>query len=111
MALLPRNRYLRVALIAAAVSVGINSLNIVADWYAVSPHGNDAVLWIGLFLVFPWLIALAAVPVSLIVALFRRPRKVALIVCLGCLVYLVIGFGCFNIGSRVRMHAFGKLAE
>jgi hypothetical protein len=106
------NPFLRAALIAAAVSLCVNGLFVAVEWYAVSPHGSEAGLfWGSLVVVVGLLIALAGVPVSLIAAVSSKARRSALLACLCCLAYLLVGVGCIRIGDRVRMHAFHGLAE
>jgi hypothetical protein len=101
----------RVVLVTAAAATALNGLIIVAQYSAVSANGSDILLWYTIPLAAPLLIALLAVVISLPFFLFRAKRKEAIELFAGAAVYLVIGFGCGAIGSKVRIHGFERLAD
>ncbi|HDZ69119.1 MAG TPA: hypothetical protein ENH43_01715 [Phycisphaerales bacterium] len=93
------------------VSLMLNSFDIYANYQAVSPNGSNELLWSAMFLVIPLLVAVLLVPVSLVGTIFKRSRRVSILVILSCLVYFATAIACFRIGGKVRMSAFHKLAE
>jgi len=64
-------------------------------------------------LLIPFLFVLAVVPFSFVLLIFRKTRRPALIALLSAITFLVAAIGIFrvDIGGRVRMHGFHKLAE
>jgi hypothetical protein len=99
-----------VVLVTALAATALNSLVILAHYYAVSANGSDILLWYTVLLVFPLLIALVAVVMSLPFFLFRSKRKEATYVFVAAVVYLAIGILCISIGSVVRIRGFERLA-
>lgn len=98
---------------SACLSLGLNGLlNLLIDWFAVSPYGHGAGF---LFLVPAYvlgpliLLALLGVPVSVIAIPFRRTRKTATIVLLSCVIYLV-GSLSLRLGAAVRWAGFERQA-
>lgn len=106
-----RRSLIRVVLVTALAATALNSLVIVAHYYAVSANGSDIVLWYTLPLIFPLVAALFLVVTSLPLFLLRSKRKEAIDVFAGAAVYLVIGILCISIGSKVRMRGFERLVD
>ena len=105
------NSYLRALVLGATISALINSVFIIADWWAVSAHGSSAVLWLVLILVFPLIGSLLLFPISLLLAISKRIRKRALQTTIFLLIYFVIGILSLRAGNYVRMSAFERLAD
>ena len=106
-----RRSLMRVVLVTALAATAINSLFIIAQYQAVSPHGSVMLLWYTVILVFPLAIALLAVVASLLLLPFRARRKEAAKLLTGAAVYLAIGILCVSIGSKVRIRGFERLVE
>jgi hypothetical protein len=85
----------------------------VVNWYAVSPigYGGQTVLFFFAWAVLPLLLAFPALPVSVIVLVFKKVRKAAFIILLASVVYLVVGMPAFRIGRAVRMAGFERQAD
>jgi hypothetical protein len=101
----------RILIIAFAVSLGVNGLFILANWYAVSAFGAEAALWFVGLLVFPLSVSLLCVPIGAIGLIFKKTRKLAATFSLACLIYFAVGVMCIKIGGEVRMWAFHGLAK
>lgn len=97
-------------LISVGIAVFMNSFFIAAQWWATSPYGSQGVLWFSMLLVFPLILSVALIPISLILCLFPRIRRHFIIIGLSCAVYFLIGIVCMNIGGKTRMNAFYKLS-
>jgi hypothetical protein len=98
--------------IVAVCSVLLNSLRVLAEWIVVSPRGTDELLWTAeMNLFFLFLLALAVVPVSVILLIFRKTRKTALYGLSAGVIYLFIAIAAPLISDQVRMRGFYKLAE
>ena len=108
---MPKNRYWRALVLGTLVSAFVNSAFILAEWWAVSPHGSEAGLWLVIILVFPMLAAILALPVSLLLTVSRSTRKWACQVALFALPYAIIALVSIRGAGRLRMHAFEQLAE
>jgi ABC-type transport system involved in multi-copper enzyme maturation permease subunit len=106
-----RRSLIPVVLVTALAATALNSLVLLAHYYAVSANGSDILLWYTVPLVFPLLIALVAVVMSLPFFLFRSKRKEATYVFAAAAVYLAIGILCISIGSVVRIRGFERLAD
>lgn len=92
-------------------SAFLNGFDVFAQWFSVSRNGSDTCLWMEMFLILPLLLIFVTVPVSVILLIFRKTRRVALFTLLASLIYPVVAIGMFRIGDWVRMHGFHKLAE
>jgi ABC-type transport system involved in multi-copper enzyme maturation permease subunit len=102
---------IRAVLVTALTATALNSLVIVAHYYAVSANGSDILLWYTVPLMLPLLIALVAIVISLPFFLIRSKRKEAISLFSVAGVYLAFGILCLSIGSKVRMRGFERLAD
>ena len=101
-------------LTSAVMSVVINGLFALGNWYAVSTigYGGSIILMAGTLLaVLLLLAAVAAVPASLISLLFQRWRKPGTIFLTASVVYLLIGFPAMGAGGTIRMTGFKQQTE
>lgn len=87
-----------------------NGYDILANYLAVSKYGDEKYLWYSMLLVIPALAFLLLIPISLVSLLFKRIRKIAFIVLIASILYLIIGFYCGRIGGRVRIYEFKQFA-
>ncbi len=83
----------------------------VADWLAVSSHGNSGFLDLSLLFVFVALAAFIAFIVSLVGLIFIRIRRFSALLALCSAAYLVALFVSMRVGEYIRMNAFHQLAE
>ena len=108
-------RFARHALISLAVvlliALLLNSYDIYVQHRGVAPDGDELVLFSTIYLVIPLLLALASILFSLPFLFFKTTRRVAVIVLLSGITYLIGAKVCFRIGSHIRMQAFQRLAE
>jgi hypothetical protein len=111
MKLFENREFRNLCILAVMVSVSINSMFIIAEWYAVTPFGSDAGLWLSIFLVFPLLAVFLLGLFCIILTIFKRIRRIALTIILFCSIYFIVAFICMQIGEKIRMHAFHKLAQ
>jgi len=98
--------------IAAAVSLVVHGATVLIEWYAVSPigYGGVALLFLVPFAVFPLLLALLAIPLSLFALPFKRLRRPALTLLVCCPIYVLPGLGAIRLADAVRITAFHRLA-
>jgi hypothetical protein len=105
------NKLLVSMAVAAALSAILNSIFIIANWYAVTPNGSDSGLWYSsiLGLIFIGLCVLTPLP---LIGLFSKRLRNHSIRALGFIaIYSLIAVICIDIGDRVRMHGFKMLAK
>jgi len=95
----------------SVVSVCINSIFVLAHWWAVSPHGSSFGLHLAVMLAVPILAAVLAVPISLLMAIPRNTRKRALYIAAFALAYAAVGVAAVRFSRDLRTHAFFELAE
>jgi len=103
-------RIKRTLLLSAPIVLILNGFFVAAQWWAVSPNGSEAILWLSILLIFPLIFSLAMIPVAILLSFFTKIRRYAFRIGISCAVYFLIGIVCINIGQRVRMNAFHKLA-
>ena len=89
----------------------VNGIDVFAQWFAVSRNGSDEILWDIMWLLFPFFFAFVMIFVSIVLLIFRKTRKTALLALLASLTYLIVSFGMFDIGWQVRRYGFHRLAE
>ncbi|HUV40406.1 MAG TPA: hypothetical protein VMW23_01290 [Sedimentisphaerales bacterium] len=99
--------------LALLIALILNSFDIYANYEAVSSNGSDEILWSAMFfLVIPLLaIVFVVIPISLIGVIFKRSRRVSVLLLMSCVIYLGVAKACFWCSGKVRMAAFHKLAE
>lgn len=81
------------------------------DYYAVAPNGSNALLTLRLFVGFPMLGCVAAIPISVVYGISRRYRRQALLVVVCCSMFMCSVVVSVLIGRVVRRGAFAALAE
>ena len=92
-------------------SLCINGLDIFANYFTLSEYGSPLLLWFSfLIAIIPMLIALCLFPLSFLGILFKRARKISLLILISGIIYVLVGFTCFYIGGRVYMYGFKKIA-
>jgi hypothetical protein len=106
-----RRSLMSVVLVTALAATALNSVGIVAHYYAVSANGSDILLWYTIPLGLAFVTALVALVISLPFFLFRSKRKEAIDVFAVAAVYLAISILCVSIGSKVRIRGFGRLVD
>ncbi len=112
MRLIPKNSYVLALALGAFTSAYVNSFFFFAEWWAVSPHGSDIGLWVVLFFIFPMTaVVLAFLPAVLLLAIFKRTRKLALHAIVFLLVYVGGEVIYMRSAEHLRMHTFYQLAE
>jgi hypothetical protein len=89
----------------------VGGLIILADYYAVAPRGSDALKILLVFVVFPFLLSVAVIPIALFCCILPRLRRTAFQVLLSCLIFAVILLTSIRIGGRVRINGFHALAR
>ena len=82
-----------------------------AEYVAVSPWGSGALLWAGMLFALPAMLALISFVACPIALVFRRVRRVALVLLLCSFAFFAAFIVAARIGDRVRMRAFERLAE
>lgn len=92
------------------LSIVLNGIDVLIQWITVSPWGEEALLFIPMILIFPLIISLILIPVSLIAAIFKRVRQKSLTWLYSSLLYFCVGILLFKVGGFVRMQAFNGLA-
>lgn len=95
---------------AFVFSLLLNSCDTYAQYRAVSPDGDETILWSAMFLSLPLLMALALIPFSLPLLLFKRTRRGAVMMFACGIGYLAGARICLGIGHHIRMQAFHELA-
>ncbi len=99
--------------LALLISLILNSLDIYANYQAVSTNGSQDILWsAAMFLVLPLLaIMFILIPASLIGLIFKFSRKICFVILLCSIVYFGAAMTCSWLSVRLRMAAFHKLAK
>jgi hypothetical protein len=92
-------------------AVAVNAIFVFASWYALQPHGSDEPLWYSLVLVFPLVVAVLVVPVSLLTMLFPPARRVARFVFVAAGLWTLSGVVAIRAADRVRMSGMRQLAD
>ncbi len=98
-------------LFAVAASLLINSLEIYVQHLGVSPDGSKYILDFSLLFRIAIIFAAFLVIISSLLLIFRKTRRVAAFLIIGCLAYSFAALPCFKIGNIVRMKGFERLAE
>jgi hypothetical protein len=81
------------------------------EWAAVAPWGLEGLLWFKFFFTLGGMIVVPALCGSLIGLGFERSRRISAILCLCCLSYIVSFIFVAGRADKIRMKAFGRLAE
>jgi hypothetical protein len=97
--------------IALGVAILLNGIGIYAEWFAVSPNGSDGILWATMLLSFLLLLALVVIPIYVVLLIFKKTRKIALLALIAGITYVIVAISIIGIGSDVRMNEFHKLAR
>ncbi|MEQ8851537.1 hypothetical protein [Gimesia sp.] len=82
-----------------------------AHWVSTTPVGTTLFLWLLIFYGLALLVAVLAIPVSLVALCFRRTRRDALWVLILSLIYLPLTFAAIPLGWQVRMQRMATFAE
>jgi hypothetical protein len=98
--------------IAATISLAVHGALLLIEWYAVSPigYGGWGLLCLAPLAMFPLILALLAIPLSVFALPFKRLRRPALALLVCCSLYVLTGLGALQLGETVRMTAFQRLA-
>ncbi len=101
------------ARMALLLSVANFGLFLGLQWYTVSPFGyfGVAVLFFGVFAMFPLMVALPVAPVALMLLPFRTVRRTALIAAVYALTCIAVGIPSIKFHWPIRRAAFVQLAE
>lgn len=89
----------------------VGGLIVFADYHAVAPNGSGTLLFAVLFLGIPFLISVAAIPISLFFCISSKRQRSAFQVLISSLIFAVVFIVSVNIGGRVRMNGFHALAQ
>ena len=92
-------------------SVLINSLMLVAQWYALSSSGSQVYLQYAMWLLIPITLVMLFIPIIVLGLALPYKRKRTLLVLAACTMYSASGFVFAKLSMIYREHAFDKLAE
>jgi len=98
-------------LLVFIVSVLINSLIFIVQWYALSPFGNSAYLQFVSTLIVLATMAMLFIPILAFGLALPYKRKRTLLILACCAVYAGAGFLFAKLSMLYREYAFEKLAE
>ena len=98
--------------VSALASLFLHGAIILIQWYVTSPigFGGAILLQFVMFVFFPFLVIVLAVPVSLFLLLFRKTRRPGVTILVCGPVYILIGIALLHLASPSRMDGFRRLA-
>ncbi|WP_291178530.1 hypothetical protein [Gimesia sp.] len=82
-----------------------------AHWISTTPIGTSLFLWLAIFYGIVFLLALLAIPVSLICLFFKRYRRDALLILILVLIYIPGCIYSIHLGQQVRMARMADFAD
>lgn len=97
--------------IVILLSVLVNSLIFIAQWYALSPKGSGTYLNYSALFIIPLTLVMMAIPLLIIMLAFPVNKKKVLFTLLCCMIYIGTGFFSTKLSVMYRGSAFDKLAQ
>lgn len=98
--------------LAFLIALILNSFYIFEVYQTVSPSGSDPSLFgIGVLLLILLIGIVILGAISLIGTIFKRIRKVSLLIFLSCFIYIATALICCVISDGIRISAFSRLAK
>jgi hypothetical protein len=95
----------------ALLSFVCGALTVFADYSAIAPHGSDRLLALTPVFGLPVLACMVVGPCYVVLCLAQRRRSQALRCLAACILFCVVIIGAARIGGRLRIKAFGALAQ